>query len=101
MTAEISPARRRQVAILRRFVEVYCRRHHDGNAICPACQNLLDYALGRLVNCPRQPKPKCKDCPQSCYDEDYRRRMREVMRFSGMYFVRRGRLDWLLRYMLG
>jgi len=26
--------------------------------------------------------------------------MREIMRFSGLYFVRRGRLDWLVKYFL-
>jgi len=44
------------------------------------------------------PKPKCKDCPVHCYKIEYRRRIKEVMRFSGIYFVKRGRVDWLIKY---
>jgi hypothetical protein len=44
------------------------------------------------------PKPKCKDCPVHCYKSEYRRRIKEVMRFSGIYFVKRGRVDWLIKY---
>ena len=29
-----------------------------------------------------------------------REKMRQVMRFSGLHFVRRGRLDWLFKYYL-
>jgi hypothetical protein len=29
-----------------------------------------------------------------------REKMRQVMRFSGLHFVRRGRLDWLFKYFL-
>jgi hypothetical protein len=63
-------------------------------------QELLDYARGRLENCPYDPKPRCRDCATHCYSRKYRERVREVMRFSSMYFVKRGRLDWLVRYFL-
>jgi hypothetical protein len=88
--------------VLRRFVEVYCRDHHApaGAPTCDDCAALLDYARGRLERCPYSPKPKCKECPTHCYGRDQRARVREVMRYSGMYFVKRGRLDWLVRYFL-
>lgn len=86
--------------ILRRFIEVYCRAHHhvETGTLCPECDDLLHYCLDRLEKCPYNPKPKCKDCPTHCYCPDYRERIRRVMRFSGIYFVKRGRLDWLIRY---
>jgi len=86
--------------VLQRFIEVYCRKHHDPprGEICADCANLLDYARERLEKCPYDPKPKCKDCPTHCYKPEYRQRIREVMKFSGMHFVKRGRLDWLWRY---
>jgi len=95
------PRRERDERVLTAFVEVFCRAHHrtDGE-LCPECGELLAYARDRLAHCPLDPKPKCKDCPVHCYRPDYRARMREVMRFSGIHFVKRGRLDWLVRYFM-
>jgi predicted amidophosphoribosyltransferase len=91
----------RERIILRRFVQVYCRRKHATAAgLCADCQDLLTYAEERLDRCPHDPKPKCKHCPTHCYQPEYRARIREVMRSAGMHFVKRGRLDWLLRYFL-
>ena len=97
------PARiERELRVLRSFTAVYCRAHHrpGGGGLCGACAELLAYARGRLQACPYDPKPKCKHCPTHCYKPELRQRVREIMRFSGMYFVRRGRLDWLVRYFL-
>ena len=92
----------RDLRVLTRFVEVYCRRNHgsNGHGLCGDCRDLVDYGRVRLEKCSYDPKPKCKDCPTHCYRSDYREKAKEVMRFSGMYFVRRGRLDWLIRYFL-
>ncbi len=90
----------RERTLLRRFIEVYCQEHHAPRSasLCENCQDLWDYSRLRLEKCPMDPKPKCKDCPVHCYKPEYRQRIQEVMRFSGLYFVKRGRLDWLLRY---
>lgn len=96
----------REFATLKNFVEVYCRHHHPRETlcaergVCPDCCGLLDYARARLERCPFDPKPKCKDCTVHCYRKDYRQRVREVMRYSGMYYVKRGRIDWLIKYFL-
>jgi hypothetical protein len=84
------------------FVRVYCKHHHgtNGSGPCAECRDLLDYARGRLERCPLDPKPKCKDCPVHCYKPAHRVRVQEIMRFSGMHFVKRGRLDWLVKYFL-
>jgi hypothetical protein len=60
----------------------------------------VEYARDRLIACPYDPKPKCKHCPTHCYKPAMRRRVREVMQFGGMHFVKRGRLDWLVKYFL-
>ena len=88
--------------VLNAFVEVYCRDHHGtGDAgPCAECRELLDYARTRLEHCPLDPKPKCKDCPVHCYKPAYRAKVQEVMRYSGMHFVKRGRVDWLVKYFL-
>lgn len=92
----------RNLAIMESFIEAYCREHHGRGRgqLCPECAELLVYARGRLERCPYDPKPACKDCPTHCYKPDKRALVREVMRSSGLYFVKRGRLDWLVRYFL-
>lgn len=86
--------------VLQKFILVYCQKKHrpSGDQICESCRELLEYALSKLEKCPFNPKPKCKDCKVHCYKDDYRQRIREVMKFSGVHFVKRGRLDWLFRY---
>ncbi|MGC9327991.1 MAG: nitrous oxide-stimulated promoter family protein [Candidatus Hinthialibacter sp.] len=91
--------------ILEEFVHIYCRNHHSRhtehnseNDLCEECVDLLDYARRRLLACPYDPKPKCKHCPTHCYRPHYREKMKAIMRYSGMYFVKRGRIDWLFQY---
>ena len=93
----------KQLKTIKKFIEVYCSRKHgtDGEHLCDECGELLAYATDRLARCPMDPKPKCKDCSVHCYDESHRTRIKEVMKFSGMYFVKRGRVDWLVKYFLG
>ncbi|MDH4239341.1 MAG: nitrous oxide-stimulated promoter family protein [Phycisphaerae bacterium] len=88
--------------VLGKFIQVYCRKKHRSpkGQMCDSCAELLEYALLRLEKCPFDPKPKCKDCKVHCYKDDYRQRIREVMKFSGIHFVKRGRLDWLFKYFL-
>jgi len=92
----------KQLKILRRFIEVYCRKNHamNGKGPCEDCNDLFIYSQKRLKICPYDPKPKCKECPTHCYKPYYREKIREVMRFSGMHYVKRGRIDWLIKYFL-
>lgn len=95
--------KQRELRTLRRFIEVYCRQRH-GRAkgeLCGECSDLFEYGRARLERCPYDPKPKCRDCPTHCYRPRYRQKVREVMKFSGMHFVNRGRVDWLVRYFAG
>lgn len=90
----------RDSSVLRRFVEVYCRKQHERETLCEECNDLLQYAQQRRQECPHDPRPKCKDCRTHCYKPEYRDKIKTVMRFSGMHFVKRGRLDWLVRYFI-
>jgi hypothetical protein len=100
-------SKEKDLAIAERFIEVFCRQKHKAEraaagvgkgGLCDDCRELLDYSAERLARCPMDPKPKCKDCTVHCYKPEYRQRIREVMKFSGLYFVKRGRVDWLIRY---
>lgn len=100
MKKEIRVAR--DAKVLKAFIGVYCHKKH-GTAVgglCPDCSTVLEYALRRNEKCPLDPKPKCKDCQTHCYKPEMRQKIREIMKFSGIYFIKRGRLDWLIHYFL-
>jgi hypothetical protein len=96
----LSDNKTKETEILKRFIAVYCKEKHQGENLCEDCQKLEDYALTKLEKCPFDPKPKCRDCKVHCYQQEYRDKIKEVMRFSGMYHVKRGRVDWLIKYFL-
>ena len=102
LTQRPRPDTAREEKTLRRFIAVYCRAQHGRkrSKLCSECMDLERYALDRLWRCPYDPKPQCRKCPTHCYTPEYRRRIREVMRFSGIWFVKRGRVDWLIRYFM-
>jgi hypothetical protein len=66
--------------------------------LCRECTRLLQHGTAKLLLCPYDPKPMCKKCPTHCYAPFYRERVREVMKFSGMHMMKRGRLDMLFHY---
>jgi hypothetical protein len=91
-----------ELEILTRFIQVYCNGNHGTKRkqLCPECSGLLAYATGRLEHCPYDPKPACKACPTHCYKPEMRKKIKEVMRYSGIHFVKRGRVDWLIKYFM-
>ena len=115
---EISKKERRDIRILMRFIEVFCRENHDREknpfsfklldlkeierkeiSLCPDCARLLTYGLTMRMKCPHDPKPMCKKCETQCYHGEYKARIREVMKFSGIYLVKRGRINLLYHYL--
>lgn len=108
----------RDVNIIARFIEIFCHNKHTDNMkspiqpkgrigeylkdipieLCPECNKLLCYAVSKRIICSYDPKPKCKKCPTHCYTRGYRERIREVMRFSGAYLLKRGRFDLAIKY---
>jgi len=67
------------------MIGLYCRKKHGSIAVlCPGCEAVRAYAFERLTKCPYGDKKiACKDCKVHCYKEEMRRKIREVMRFSG------------------
>jgi hypothetical protein len=107
---------RRDLRVLGRFTDLYCRHHHGGETrkpfaledldprvifgrrlprLCPACSVMLSHGIVKRLRCPMDPKPMCKECACPCYGAAHRARVREVMRFSGPRMILRGRLDYL------
>ncbi len=93
--------------VLKKFLEIYCRKNHLENGIevykdnlCSDCYKLLNYAIAKLDNCPLNPKPMCKKCPVHCYNKSNREKIKKVMKFSGIYLIKHGRIDLILHYYL-
>ena len=109
----------KEIRVLGNFISIFCRENHrDGTKsifpirdarlrrsfdgedliLCQDCQKLLNHGIAKLLQCPYDPKPMCKKCQTHCYALSYRERIREVMRFSGLYLVKHGRVDLMIHY---
>jgi hypothetical protein len=114
---EISEKEKADIRTLMTFVGIFCREKHEGEKVpfsfrsydvkqieekethlCPECMRLLTYGLTMRLKCPHHPKPMCKKCETQCYHGEYKEKIREVMKFSGMFLVKRGRVDLLYHY---
>ncbi|MBO8138249.1 MAG: nitrous oxide-stimulated promoter family protein [Desulfotomaculum sp.] len=98
----------KDVEVLLKFIETYCIYHHKNQSktkiqnkqveLCPTCSQLAVYAAKRLMLCPKDPKPSCKKCDIHCYAPQYREQVKKVMKFSGIHFIKKGRIDYLIHY---
>ena len=75
----------REAKTMQEMVACYCRAHHEpASALCPECQDLLDYAMRRLNRCQfGAAKPTCAKCPVHCYQQHWRDQIKIVMRYAG------------------
>lgn len=110
----------RDLKVLTGFVSIYCQQKHAEDTksplalrsdilkqvlggkeimLCRDCSRLLSHGIAKLMLCPYDPKPMCKKCKTHCYAPGYRDKMRIVMRFSGLFFIKKGRLDMLIHYL--
>ena len=114
---EFSEKEKDDIRTLMKFVGIYCRENHNEEkapflfklfdikeiekkeiSLCPDCTRLLTYGLTMRLKCPHDPKPMCKKCETQCYHGDYKSKIREVMKFSGIHMVKHGRVDMLYHY---
>ncbi len=91
-----------EVNTLKKFFVIYCNDKHTNQkkeayivpyldnslefevSLCEECHNLLQYAISKLQECPHEIKPRCRKCPNPCYDKDKYKQMAKIMRYSGM-----------------
>jgi hypothetical protein len=116
ITRELTPKEKSDVRTLIQFVEIFCREKHlqeksqftfnkvdvkstRKTDLMLECTKLLRYGLTMRLRCPHDPKPMCKKCTTPCYKGEYRSKIREIMKFSGIYLVKYGRLDVLYHYL--
>ena len=110
----------KDIRVMRNFIAIFCRENHQMEkkdvfpvedarlrqslgdeelVLCQDCSRLLNHGIAKLLLCPYDPKPMCKKCETHCYAPGYRERAQEVMSFSGMYLIKRGRLDLIVHYL--
>jgi hypothetical protein len=109
----------KDIRVLVKFIKIYCTVHHSQKVrstfqvkgitgellkdvsvqLCTDCIRLLIHGAGKRIICPYNPKPRCKKCPTYCYQDGYREKIKHVMRYSGIYLIKRGRLDLTIKYL--
>lgn len=86
MKNETEAKREREKRTVALMIRLYCNGNHKthGDALCPECMELLQYAVSRSDRCPHmEEKIFCSNCPTHCYKPAMRERIRCVMRYSG------------------
>ncbi len=80
----VESKRQREKSTVQQMIRLYCRKNHGGKTLCPACRELLEYAIRRSDKCPfMETKTFCSNCKIHCYQPDMREKIRAVMIFSG------------------
>lgn len=74
----------REKAVVKRMIELYCRKKLKVAELPEEYRELLQYAHKRLDGCKfGETKPACKRCPIHCYKPTMREKIRAVMRWAG------------------
>jgi len=110
----------KDLKVLADFISIFCRENHRAEVkdtfpikdirlrhclgdkdlvLCRDCGKLLSHGIAKLLICPYDPKPMCKKCETHCYAPGYREKIRKIMRFSGLYLIKHGRLDLMVHYL--
>ena len=53
-------------------------------SLCSECHQLLSYSFDRLKNCPHEIKPRCRKCPNPCYEKPQWKALGKLMRYSSI-----------------
>ena len=94
-----------EVTTLTKFVSLYCADKHTDvprkshsitlkyageraepleAVLCDECAETIAYGIARLQGCPFDDKPKCRKCPNPCYERPMWKKLAKIMRHSGM-----------------
>lgn len=87
---------------LEHFIQTYCTNKHKNQShisqnilydnqsfdttldLCDECLETFNYSIERLQGCPHEEKPRCRKCPNPCYEKLYWKKLAKIMRYSGM-----------------
>ena len=76
--------RKKEMETIHFMISLYCRKKHHHDGLCMECEALYAYAKKRISCCPfMETKTFCSTCKIHCYQKEQRKKIKEVMRFSG------------------
>ncbi len=93
-----------EVKTLQKFFTKYCQDKHSNSKdfhhkltykmisyeidleLCDECNDLISYSFQRLEECPHEIKPRCRQCPEPCYEKKQWKALAKLMRYSGFQF---------------
>jgi len=91
-----------EIETLKKFYELFCIDKHTNQQksivkieykdkifdlelfLCNECFNAINYSFERLQNCPHEIKPRCRKCPNHCYEKQRWKNIAKVMRYSAI-----------------
>lgn len=92
-----------EVTTLHKFIALFCTQKHTNRnkksinisyknkdlgsieyELCNECEDIFLYSISRLNECPHEEKPRCRKCPDPCYEKLYYRKIAKIMAYSGM-----------------
>ena len=91
-----------EIDTLNSFFKTYCQDNHDKQekrnlvlmyndkvvdlelSLCSQCYMDIKYCFDRLKQCPHEEKPKCRKCPNPCYEKTQWKKTAKVMRYSAI-----------------
>jgi hypothetical protein len=109
----LTKQQKKDIRLIGTFVEVYCTGKHGTSEratfqfpaglgerrLCHECSLFMRYAVTRRTKCPLEAeKPTCKHCRVHCYNTANLEKVKEIMAYSGMKLMLRGRLDYIWHY---
>lgn len=91
-----------EVSTLKTFFTSYCEDKHEKQKkkiynleykdetfsfelyLCEDCHELISYSFKRLQNCPHEIKPRCRKCPNPCYEKTQWKSLAKIMKYSAI-----------------
>lgn len=91
-----------EVETLKKFFTKFCKEKHENQYsktydleykesninvelnLCEECHSLISYSFDRLKGCPHEIKPRCRQCPNPCYEKQEWKSLAKIMRYSGI-----------------
>ena len=91
-----------EISTLKKFYELYCKDKHTNQEskaitliykdnifsielnLCEECNKAIKYSFIKLQNCPHEIKPRCRVCPNPCYEKQEWKNTAKVMKYSAI-----------------
>ncbi len=91
-----------EINTLKKFYELYCKDKHEHQEktkicleyksnsfilelnLCPDCQKAINYSFEKLQTCPHETKPRCRSCPNPCYEKPQWKNIAKIMKYSAI-----------------